>query len=226
VKDTGIGIPKDKQAVIFEKFERLSASYQGKYKGSGLGLFAVKTLAEELGGNIELQSEAGQGATFTSTIPMLKPTHSLNKLSNDSNHRVYADATMTSAQQNMQVIKNKYNILLVEDDAIVQMVTISLLENRQCEVDVAVSGQQAIAFAENNHYDLIFMDLGLPDMYGYQVTQMIRSHPNSNNAPIVALTAHAAKEVQEQCLLVGMNEVCSKPLSGVTVDRLFNKYIA
>ncbi|MBT7338962.1 MAG: PAS domain-containing protein, partial [Candidatus Jacksonbacteria bacterium] len=156
IRDTGIGIPIDKQDVIFEKFERLTSSYKSNNKGTGLGLFAVKTLVDELGGNVELISEPGKGATFICDIPMKKAAV--------GNHVDVLLDNEIKGKPKFAAMNSSPSLLLVEDAEIIQLATATILENLNCFVDVAATGKQAIKLCQANNYDLILMDIGLPDM--------------------------------------------------------------
>lgn len=217
VRDTGIGIPIEKQNIIFEKFERLTSSYRGDYKGTGLGLYAVKTLINELGGDVKVISESGKGSTFTCDIPVKKATT-----------RDDEGMLLDAKNKDRPTFKNTTSspsLLLVEDVEVIQLATATLLENLNCFVDVAGTGRQAIELCRTNNYDLILMDIGLPDIDGYVTTQEIRQLKNYENINIVALTAHAEAEVSQECRLAGMNSVITKPLTQAKAIDLLNTYI-
>lgn len=217
VRDTGIGIPIEKQNIIFEKFERLTSSYRGDYKGTGLGLYAVKTLINELSGDVKVISESGKGATFTCDIPVKKAT-------TRDDEGMLLDAKNTDRPTFKNTISSP-SLLLVEDVEVIQLATATLLENLNCFVDVAGTGRQAIELCRTNNYDLILMDIGLPDIDGYVTTQEIRQLKNYENINIVALTAHAEAEVSQECRLAGMNSVITKPLTQAKAIDLLNTYI-
>lgn len=217
VKDTGIGIPKEQQKIVFEKFRRLTPSYQGKYKGSGLGLFAVKTLIKELQGTISLESEQHQGSTFTCVIPMKKVDNATLKS--------FQALTEETPIVTYSTSKISARILLVEDMPIIQMATTSLLEELNCNVTIADSGEKALQLFKSHEYDLIFMDIGLPDIDGYEVAKKIRASKKGKNIPILALTAHAADDVDDLCGSSGMNAVLQKPLKREHAKELLNTYV-
>lgn len=219
VKDTGIGIPEEKQDIIFEKFERLTSSYKGKYKGTGLGLYAVKTLVHDLEGDVKVESRVGQGATFICDIPMIEPRSS-EYVKTGSVKKNSAMAKPSQSWSN----DTTHHILLVEDGEMMQMAARSLLENLSCFVDVAETGEQAIQLCENNQYDLILMDIGLPGIDGFEATKKIRALENNQTIPIIALTAHAADEIGDQCEAVGLNQVCSKPITQEKIKSLFLQF--
>ncbi len=228
VEDTGIGIPKDKQVIIFEKFERLTPSYQGKYKGSGIGLFAVRTLLEELNADIQLISQIGKGSIFTCMIPMKKPKQTGFQPPQQS--PAFQPVPLRSVETRLlndeqTVTHNAPRILLVEDVEMIQLVTVSLLEGLNGEIDVADTGEKALALFQAKNYDLILMDIGLPDMDGYAVTRKIRAILQGKHIPIIALTAHAADDVKERCDAAGMNIALQKPLTRDRAIELLNTYV-
>ena len=221
VSDTGIGIPKDKQQDIYVQFKRLTPSYQGIYKGAGLGLSIVKQFIDELGGEIYVDSGSGKGTVFTCLIPMQIP------LLDDASGVEHVDNLSINIPYNLplknQVLtpaflsndKATCRVLVVEDNFIAQTVTKTLLTGMACQVDVAISGNDALAICKQHHYDLIFMDIGLGEgMDGYEVTQCIRSKLDTTpRIPIIALTAHGADESRQHCIEMGMDAVLTKPLT-------------
>ena len=233
VVDSGIGIPEDKQQEIYLQFKRLTPSYQGIYKGSGLGLYVVKQFMEELEGEIYVDSEPQKGTTFTCLIPLQEPL--LNDASGvDTNERLIPQPPNTTSLSQLStpimpdaepVPKNK--VLVVEDNFIAQTVAKSLLHTLNCQVDVATNGLDAINHCKNTTYDLIFMDIGLGDgMDGYEVTQFIRSQiSSSHHIPIIALTAHGADESKQRCIESGMDAVLTKPLTKTNAAEIIRSFI-
>lgn len=228
VADTGIGIPADKQSTIFEKFERVSPSYEGKYKGSGLGLFVVRSLIQDLRGEIRLISELGKGSTFTCFIPMKTAQSNFSQLPNQQNSTQSTETTQPNQNMSLESSdKTTPKLLLVEDEPMVQVVTSVLFQMLNCQLDIAGTGEQALLKFQKNTYDLILLDIGLPDIDGYAVTKKIRlleKERETKATPIVALTAHAKDDVQDQCIAAGMNEVLSKPLSQIKAQELLEVY--
>jgi len=221
VSDTGMGIAKDKQQDIYVQFKRLTPSYQGIYKGAGLGLSIVKQFIDELGGEIYVDSAPGKGSVFTCLLPMQTP------LLDDASGVEQRDDLFTKIPYSLPLkhqmltpeplsdSKATSRILVVEDNFIAQTVAKTLLTHMNCQVDVAVCGNDALALCEQHHYDLIFMDIGLGEgMDGYEVTQCIRSKLDTNpHIPIIALTAHGADESRQRCIEAGMDAVLTKPLT-------------
>lgn len=233
VADSGMGIPKEKQQEIYLQFKRLTPSYQGIYKGAGLGLYVVKQFIDELGGEIYVESEPRKGTLFTCLIPLQIPLL-------DDSSGVDPDEHLNNEKPYMSPLKNQTpiseaildhatasKVLVVEDNFIAQTVAKKLLSNMNCQVDVAPSGVDALALCENNHYDLIFMDIGLGEgMDGYEVTNHIRTKSNATkNVPIIALTAHGGDESKQRCIEAGMDAVLTKPLTQAHAADILKSFI-
>ena len=213
ISDTGIGIPKDKQGEVFEKFSRLSPSSEGRYTGSGLGLRVVKQFINEMGGEIYVESELGKGTTFTCLIPYKKC------LANKS-----IEETIDTNQSPKKIPQlPKARVLLVEDDQIAKLVEQDILKGKfNCLLDVASNGNAAIRISKNKKYDLIFMDLGLPDMDGKKLTTYFRAQ--GCKTPIIALTAHGLGK-KEACITAGMSDFLIKPISVEKVISIVKKWL-
>lgn len=217
VKDTGIGIPEDKQTIIFEKLRRLTPSYEGKIEGSGIGLYIVDQYVKRMGGRVHVKSTPGEGSVFTVLLPMQVAVPTI-----ESNTEGYSISSSSSVE-----IKKTARILLVEDNAVVQMVTKNLLNDIGFSVDVASTGAEAVEVFSPEKYELVFMDIGLPDIDGYEVTRTIRQKErafNTEKTPIVALTGHAALDVQSSCKEVGMQGVISKPIQRHQIEGIWQSY--
>ena len=234
VSDTGIGIPKEKQQEIYIQFKRLTPSYQGIYKGIGLGLYVVRQFIDELSGEIYVESEPHHGSCFTCLIPLQCPLlddesgidkEKEAKLEQPYLQPLISPERLTNQKQNNS--PNKPRILVVEDNAIAQAAAQSILSAMNCQVDIAVNGQEALTLYAENSYHLIVMDIGLGNgMDGYEVTQAIRSkEKDKSHTPIVALTAHAAEESKERCIRAGMDAVLTKPMTQVCANHLLNAFI-
>lgn len=233
VEDSGMGIPKDKQQEIFLHFKRLTPSYKGIYKGAGLGLSVVKQFIDDLDGEIYVDSELQKGCTFTCIIPL-----KIALVEDDTGlheefepHHAHSEPLITTntitSPQTIIVQDEPNHVLVVEDNPIAQAVAKSILTQSGCQVDVASDGDEALTLWKQNNYDLIFMDIGLPDMDGYQVTHHIRVQEMSENrnTPIIALTAHVGEENKQRCIEAGMNAVLSKPLSKKGCIEILGSFI-
>jgi PAS domain S-box-containing protein len=224
VIDTGIGIPQEKQGIIFELFSRLNPSFQGNYPGSGLGLHVVKDYVEKMQGEIYVESDEGKGSMFTCVLPFKEPildndndvieTEYFKEIS--SNEIVYFDKKPVRPKpipNTDSATKNK--VLLVEDDKLAQNMGALILQELGYSVEVAKSGEEALELTSKVPYDLIYMDVGLPKIDGIETTKQIRNDNNNlcKNTFIVALTAHADEEISNACITAGMQHILFKPLT-------------
>lgn len=220
VNDTGVGIPEDKHQEIFEKLKRLTPSYQGKIEGSGIGLYIVDQYVKMMHGDIHVNSCVGAGSTFIVTLPLKVAT------SNDDN-----PSTFIAMPRNAEKISQQETsrVLLVEDNPLAQMVTKQILESMELNVDIAGTGEDAVLMFEPGKYDLIYMDIGLPGINGYQTTQAIRAKEKETaskiDTPIIALTGHGAIDVKTFCGEAGMQGVLSKPLSKDRAEKVWRRYV-
>jgi signal transduction histidine kinase/DNA-binding NarL/FixJ family response regulator len=200
VVDTGIGISEDKLRKIFERFEQAESDTTVKYGGTGLGLSISKSLVELQGGLIEVLSQIGNGSTFRFMIkfelPNEKEKNELIKLTND-NKFIKPDLS------NMR-------ILLVEDVEMNRKLILKVLEGTNCTIDIAENGKVCISKIGASTYDLVLMDLHMPEMDGYEATDFIRRHMKLN-VPIIAITASACSKEKDKCIIIGMNDYMTKP---------------
>lgn len=236
VEDTGIGIAPEKQQEIFLKFTRLTPSYEGIYKGAGLGLAIVKQFLNELGGEIYVESALDKGTKFTCVIPLKQPLLDEKFGCDDSTialpyqHRNDVTALKVTPTENTHTSSHHSpvsRILLVEDHAIAAKVVTHMLSDLECKVDVAPDGNTAMQLMQENNYDLIFMDIGLPKMNGYEVTKRIRlcELSKGTHIPIIALTAHLDEENKQRCIEAGMNAVLAKPLVKEKAEDILNAFV-
>jgi two-component system aerobic respiration control sensor histidine kinase ArcB len=214
VKDTGIGIPKDKQEEIFLPFSRLTSAYKNEIKGSGLGLHIVKQFVQKMMGEITVTSAPNKGSVFTVKIPLQLTTE----------NKIEPAITKTSTMSENHPSNNIY-VLVVEDNLFAQRMAKANLENWGYKVDTANEGIDAIKKCENISYDLIFMDMGLPNnLDGCETTQIIKENFLNANTPVIALTAHADKKLQKECLEVGIETILEKPLTKEKAGQVYAIY--
>jgi CheY-like chemotaxis protein len=210
VKDTGIGIPKDKQQSIFESFTQASSDTTRKYGGTGLGLTITKRLLEMQGSSIKVESEPGAGSVFSFNLTFPNSTLKLQPT---------ASGQFPALPGSLQGTR----ILLAEDNQINVLLAKQFLKQWDVECDVAENGQLAVQLAQTNDYDMILMDLQMPDMDGYTATEEIRKlEPASRykKLPIIALTASAMLDNKDKAYTVGMDDYISKPFNP---DDLYRK---
>ncbi|MFN6945858.1 MAG: ATP-binding protein [Cytophagaceae bacterium] len=196
VKDTGIGIAEDRIKSVFEDFQQATSGTSRLYGGTGLGLAIVKQLVESQGGTISLHSEVNVGSTFSFTLNFLKT----NAQAEDDNLPVELENEI-----------NNIKILVVEDIALNQLLMKTLLEDFGFGCDIAANGKIAIEKLQENSYDVILMDLQMPEMNGFEATEYIRSIMKSD-IPIIALTADVTTTDLTKCKAVGMNDYVAKPV--------------
>lgn len=208
ISDTGIGISQEDMEKLFKSFSQVDGSITRKYGGTGLGLAISKRLVEMMGGSIWAESQKGKGSIFYFTI-----MNTINGIK-EVKHNIL---TKTGTPQ----ADNKMHILLVEDDKVNQIVTIQVLKQRGYTIDVANNGREALELLEKSKYDLILMDIQMPEMNGIETTKTIRKaeEGTNNHIPIIALTAHAFSGDKEKFLEIGMDGYVTKP---VNTDELFN----
>ncbi|MFO7658696.1 MAG: ATP-binding protein [Bacteroidales bacterium] len=207
VSDTGIGIDKDKIGSIFENFQQASGDISRLYGGTGLGLAIAKQLIESQGGNISVKSMLGKGSVFSFELPFLKTSDG-----------VFKETEIKDLEFDVKTIK----VLMVEDIPLNQLLMKTILDDYGFEHDMAANGKIAIEKLEKNSYDIILMDLLMPEMDGFEATKYIRGTLQSQ-IPIIALTADVTTVDFKKCKAFGMNDYIAKP---VDEKLLHNKIIA
>lgn len=212
VIDTGIGIDKEKQAHIFEKFTQVDGSAKRLYGGTGLGLAISKQLVELMGGKIGLISSVGKGSTFF-----------FNLILAQANQPAETKNAESEPRKTMVTIGTR--VLLVEDNKVNQKVAIAILRKAGCDVEAVDNGHDAVNQMRKRRYDLVLMDCQMPVMDGFEATAKIRTMREPLcNIPIIAITAHAMQDDRQKCLDSGMDDYISKPVSRQALIDLINKY--
>jgi CheY-like chemotaxis protein/nitrogen-specific signal transduction histidine kinase len=214
VRDTGVGVPAEAQERLFAAFEQADNSMTRKFGGSGLGLFISKRLALAMGGSIGVESQPGGGSLFWFTVLLTKagPAAEIIPVNNIP---VKIDS---SAEAALKAWFRNARILLAEDEPYAQDMLEVMLGEVGLTMDIAEDGIQAVAMAEATDYDLILMDVQMPNLNGIHATRAIRALPGRQKTPIIALTANAFAEDRARCLDAGMNDYVSKP---VGIEALF-----
>jgi len=205
VKDTGIGIPKDKLGTIFDAFTQANNETARRYGGTGLGLSIVKQLAELQGGSVAVSSEEGKGSCFYFRIKYKKSNSNIK---------------YTKAVKEEQVLNTKkLNVLLVEDNTMNQLLAKKVISDWAWHIDIVENGLIAIEKLKEKNFDVVLMDIQMPEMDGYETTRLIRSAfpAPTCNIPIIAMTAHVMPSEEEKCYKAGMSGYISKPFTPQTL---------
>jgi len=202
VMDTGIGIPENKLAAIFDNFTQASSDTTRNYGGTGLGLAISKQLVELKGGKINVESIEGKGSHFYFSLTFKK---------SDQNGKQLGFKQTENSNFITHSLKG-VKVLLVEDNKINQIVVGKFLSKWEVETDIAENGEEALKMVQNKDYNLILMDLQMPVMDGFEATRKIRALGGKfSKLPIIALTASAVLEIQEEAFSAGMDDFITKP---------------
>ena len=210
IRDTGIGIDKEKQNDIFKEFKQESRETSVKYGGTGLGLSITKQIIDVLGGRIWLESEKGKGTSF------------------------FVDLTLRYSQQsleekkviNQRAISSNSSVLVFEDNLVNQSYIKKILEKEKIHFEIASNGQEGFEISKKQQFDLIFMDISMPEMNGYEATIAMRNHSGPNqDTPIIALTASAMLNNKDKAFQAGMNDYMTKPFTPHELKSVLSKYL-
>ncbi len=207
VSDTGIGIPMDKQDRLFRSFTQLDGSTTRRYGGTGLGLAITKQLVEMMGGEIWVESQEGAGSTFYWTLVFSLPKGAAARRGLHGGEEVEARAQAPAPGRAL-------SILVAEDNPINAKLAVALLKKKGWEATVAGNGREALEALSSRAFDLVLMDIQMPEMDGYDATLAVRQREagTGHRTPILAMTAHAMKGDLERCLEAGMDGYLTKPI--------------
>ncbi len=225
VRDTGIGIPEDRRAAIFEAFTQADGATTRRFGGTGLGLTISQRIVAAMGGTLGVDSKVGEGSTFHFLIPLEAGKH-VSSPPRRTQRRLEPPARI--AQETVPVCdddissplpanRRRYlaRVLLAEDNAVNRKVASALLGKCGCDVTEAENGRIALKILQQKSFDLVFMDVQMPEMDGFEATRQLRAE--GRTLPVIAMTAHAMKGDRERCLDAGMDDYVTKP---ITLDRV------
>jgi signal transduction histidine kinase/CheY-like chemotaxis protein len=218
ISDQGIGLNEEQKNQLFERFIQADGSTTRRYGGTGLGLAISKQLVELMHGKIGVESELGQGSTFWFTLILANGQQPPDTLADEPNSLLHStEKTVFSGK-----------VLVVEDNAVNQLVAQSQLEDLGIQVSLAENGKVATQMLESHHYDLVFMDCQMPIMDGFEASGIIRDTSSpvlDHDVPIIAMTANAIKGDREKCLAAGMSDYLSKPVDPDKLSLILNKWL-
>ena len=207
VRDTGIGIPHDKLDRLFKSFSQVDSSTTRQYGGTGLGLAICERLSSLMGGRIWVESDAGKGSAFQFTVQVELPGTLTEACGPVSESRAPAGFDATFAT------RLPLRILLTDDDAVNRKVGEALLKKMGYQPALARNGAEALTALEQNRFDIVFMDMQMPEMDGLEATRRILERwPNGDRPRIIAMTAEALEGDREKCLAAGMDDYVPKPV--------------
>lgn len=212
VKDTGIGIPDDKKAKIFDRFSRVKPSDDKLHSGFGLGLSISRELVQLLEGKIWFQSEVDKGTTFYFSVPY-------NSIEETGDSQMDEDGGINNKNYNWQ----SKRILVAEDDDLNFKILETILKRNQAEIIRAVNGKMAVEFSREKEFDLVLMDIQMPEMNGYDATREIKKM--NYRLPVIAQTAFAMREERDKCIEAGCDDYIVKPINISELQGKVSKYL-
>lgn len=217
IRDTGIGISEEDKSKLFQKFSQIDGSYTKKYTGTGLGLVIVKELIELMGGQFNIKSKLNEGTSFYFEFTA--------ELIEESEYLHYSTQKPIENKNDYELNLKGLEILVVEDDRINHKLVQKLLDKLGITPDLAFNGIQAVEYSNQKNYDIILMDLQMPEMDGIEASKLIRSRITENPPVIIALTANVFEDVREECLEAGMNDYLAKPITIASFTDMIRKWI-
>lgn len=233
VSDTGIGIPKDRLANLFDKFTQVDSSMSRKYGGTGLGLAISKQICELMGGRIGVESKVGKGSTFWFTAEFKKKPPIGKPKRRDGESKSGGEKSIVTRQDKVETTEGKkrhnIRILLAEDNDINRKVAQQILKKMGYNTTAVANGREALQAMEAYNFDLVLMDIQMPELDGLQATRIIRrsdSTVRNHKIPIIAMTANTMKGDREKCIEAGMNDYVGKPIKPEELVKAIEKQLA
>ncbi|HRG46687.1 MAG TPA: ATP-binding protein [Leptospiraceae bacterium] len=224
ISDTGIGMDDDVKRRLFESFYQRDSSITRKYGGVGLGLSICKQLIDLMGGKIWVESQEGKGSTFYFRLKLeRKDTHNYSHYHSIQLLRNEPSSKVEFKKKEVSIVKNiNIRVLVVDDDVLNATMMTQILQNKGIlKIKHSYNGLEAIKDFKESEYDLVLMDIRMPEMDGYESTRVIRQ---ISQVPIVAVTAEALEGEKEKCLLAGMSDFYTKPISVRTLVKILNDW--
>jgi PAS domain S-box-containing protein len=218
VRDTGTGISLDQMAMLFQPFSQADTSISSKYGGTGLGLAISRKLVELMGGRIWVESGVGKGSTFKFTI-MAEAVHDMPQTVSPEIRSPTAESVGLGRED-----RPRLSILLAEDNSSSQKVALQMLKKLGYKADIAANGIEALQALERQHYDVVLMDVRMPEMDGLEATRIIRQRWPNNGPKIIAITAYAQEGDREKFIKAGMDDYISKPVMKDDLAEVLEKY--
>jgi signal transduction histidine kinase/ActR/RegA family two-component response regulator len=220
VADTGVGIAPEKQELIFDAFSQADGSTARRFGGTGLGLAISSRLVELMGGTIWVESALGRGSSFHFTASLREGNPVVERLASQ-----LSTSALVTCQTELKKVK-KLSVLLAEDNTVNQKIACRFLEKEGHRVTVASDGRQALAALDRENFDVVLMDVQMPEMDGFEATAAIRARERDTGKrlPIIAMTAHAMAGDRERCLAAGMDNYVAKPISARELIELLEEF--
>ena len=213
VEDTGVGIPKEEVDRVFQPFEQVGSVNKAETSGVGLGLAICKQLVDAMDGEISVSSRVGVGTTFRVELPLELVEEGDVSPSDTSSGKVTA-------------LRKSYKTLVVEDDDDNLSLIRDYLMELGCTVNTASNGRESLSLLDDDEYDIVFMDLSMPEMNGFQATNHLRTSESRNrNIPVVGISAHVSSKVRSECMDNGMNDFLEKPISPDLFESVIRKWL-